>query len=113
MMYFQHFKSKEFFPNCTPDEIAQCVNSNMFDNLLTLLHALDIIRDIVNFPIIITSSYRDKFHNPKHRRYLHFQRYIVSFENRKKPREARNTNNRNEAVKKKLQNYITFLPRTL
>lgn len=65
MMYFQHFQSKEFFPNCTADEIAQCVNSNFFDNLLTLLHALDIIRDIVNMPIIITSSYRDKFHNKR------------------------------------------------
>lgn len=65
MMYFQHFQSKEFFPNCSVEEIAVCVNSNLFDNLLILLHALDIIRDVVNSPIIITSSFRDACHNKR------------------------------------------------
>lgn len=65
MKFFNYFSCKEFFPNCSPEEIAECFKLGFFDNLLTLLQVLDSIRDSLNVPIIITSSYRSNLHNKK------------------------------------------------
>lgn len=62
-MYFNYFSCREFFPNCSDDEIVECIRSGLFDNLLTLVMVLDGFRDAVNVPLRITSSFRSPEHN--------------------------------------------------
>lgn len=63
MQYFNHFSCKEFFPNCNQSEILTCIKEGHFDNLLTLFMVLDNLREYLNRPIRITSTYRDIMHN--------------------------------------------------
>lgn len=65
MLYFEHFNCREFFPNCSNEEISQCFRTGLFDNLLFLLMVLDGFRDYINRPIIITSSFRNDEHNKR------------------------------------------------
>lgn len=65
MRYFQYFDVKELFKNCSDTEILDCISTNSFDNLLVLLQVLDGLRSHLGVPIIITSSFRDFFHNKR------------------------------------------------
>lgn len=63
MKFFQFFTCKEFFPNCSETEIALCIKSGLFDNLLTLFQVLDNLRDFLGRSIIVNSTYRSYEHN--------------------------------------------------
>lgn len=63
MMYFSNFSCKEFFPNCSDNEIIYCIREGFFDNLLFLLMVLDNFRCEIDKPIVITSSFRSLDHN--------------------------------------------------
>lgn len=65
MQYFNYFSCKEFFPNCNILEISDCIVNGYFDNLLCLFMVLDGFREFINFPIRVTSSYRDSVHNKR------------------------------------------------
>lgn len=63
MSYFNNFTCKEFFPNCSKDEIVECINEGFFDKVLFLFNILDNFRDFIHFPIVVTSSFRSAEHN--------------------------------------------------
>lgn len=63
MNFFNYFKIKELVSNCSQFEIYNCINNNHFDNLLVLGGVLDELREYLQQPIVVTSSYRSVVHN--------------------------------------------------
>lgn len=63
MQYFKNFRLNEAFPCCSDVEIARAIKNGYGDSLLLLLSFLQLFRDYVEVPIIITSGYRNLEHN--------------------------------------------------
>lgn len=59
-----YFTRKEIFATNTPDEINQVLNNEtLFNNLISILSQLIVIRESYSYPIKINSLYRDSSHN--------------------------------------------------
>ena len=62
-MFYNHFDIRELFSNCADSEIIDCVRNGHINNLLVLLQVLDSLRDYIDYPILINSSFRSEEHN--------------------------------------------------
>lgn len=61
---YNYFKLREFFPNCTPEEVAEVFNNKgKSTSLFELCRVLNFIRHRAMVPIIINSGYRGVVHN--------------------------------------------------
>ena len=59
-----HFDINEFFCHCTDKERTNAYkDSKVISNLFSLGLLMQSIREMVDCPIIVTSGYRDRFHN--------------------------------------------------